>query len=119
MLEIGVGGARHPDKGGASLRMWKEYFPKAQIVSIDVFDKSLHEEEGIKIYQGDQTDTVFLHKFCDESGPFDLIVDDGSHKNAHIIRSFQILFPRLKQSGQEYSITIIFPQYGFCTEGRK
>lgn len=27
ILEIGVGGYDNPKEGGASLRMWKEYFP--------------------------------------------------------------------------------------------
>ena len=26
LLEIGVGGYEFPDRGGGSLRMWKEYF---------------------------------------------------------------------------------------------
>lgn len=98
-LEIGVGGGRHRDQGGASLRMWKEYFPRAQIVSIDIFDKSTQEEERIKIYQGDQSDEAFLEKVVAEAGPFDIIIDDGSHRNNHIIKSFEILFPKLKDDG--------------------
>ena len=29
LLEIGVGGDDNPDQGGNSLRMWKDYFPRA------------------------------------------------------------------------------------------
>ena len=38
MLEIGIGGYTHMDHGGASLRMWKEYFPHATIVGLDIHD---------------------------------------------------------------------------------
>ena len=98
LLEIGVGG-EGPHQGGESLRMWKEYFPQARITSIDIHDKSALEEDRIKIYQGDQTDTAFLEEVNLQSGPFDIIIDDGSHLNAHIIQSFKTLFPWLKQEG--------------------
>ena len=36
VLEIGVGGYRGPARGGASLRMWADYFPSARVVGLDV-----------------------------------------------------------------------------------
>ena len=51
ILEIGVGGYDNPNIGGASLRMWKYYFPKSTIYSIDIYDKSLIQEHRIKIFQ--------------------------------------------------------------------
>src|SRR3954454_15159557 len=35
LLEIGIGGYARERQGGASLRMWKAYFPAAQIVGLD------------------------------------------------------------------------------------
>lgn len=99
VLEIGVGGYEDPNKGGESLRMWKEYFPKAQIVSLDYFDKSPLQEDRIRIYQGSQDDTALLQRISDENGGFDIIIDDGSHCNEHVIASFKILFPLLKMGG--------------------
>ena len=52
VLEIGVGGYEDPAKGGASLRMWKAYFPQARIFGIDVYDKSGLEEDRIRIFTG-------------------------------------------------------------------
>lgn len=98
LLEIGVGGYR-TDTGGGSLRLWKEYFPNGQISGIDIVDKSALEEERIQIYCGDQSDTTFLEEVNAKSGPFDIIIDDGSHINAHIIKSFEVLFPLLRQDG--------------------
>lgn len=99
LLEIGVGGYKDPNIGGHSLRMWKKYFPYGKIYSIDIYDKSAVQENRIKIYQGSQVDTNFLKKITDEVGLFDIIIDDGSHLNEHIIETFKILFPKLKNGG--------------------
>ena len=43
LLEIGVGGYEvqdDPAVGGASLRMWRDYFPNGEIVGLDILDKS-------------------------------------------------------------------------------
>jgi hypothetical protein len=98
-LEIGVGGYSNPLAGGESLRMWKSYFPFAKVVSIDIYDKSFHEQNRIKIYKGSQIDEEILNVINAESGPFDVIIDDGSHVNEHVIKTFEILFPKLKMGG--------------------
>lgn len=99
MLEIGVGGHDNPFAGGPSLRMWKRFFPFAQIYALDIFDKSFFEEKRIRIFQGSQVDKVFLGKMLEETGELDVIIDDGSHINEHVIESFKILFPKLKNGG--------------------
>jgi demethylmacrocin O-methyltransferase len=99
LLEIGVGGYDKPDKGGESLRMWKEFFKKGNIFGIDIYDKHLLEEERIKIFKGSQTDKVFLKSVARQIGPLDIVIDDGSHINSHVITSFNILFPFLKIGG--------------------
>jgi hypothetical protein len=43
---------------------------------------------------GDQKDLVFLAKIVSEFGPFDIIIDDGSHKTADQISTFQYLFAK-------------------------
>jgi demethylmacrocin O-methyltransferase len=99
LLEIGVGGYENPKVGGHSLRMWKKYFPFGKIYAIDIYDKSALQERRIKIYQGSQVDKEFLENITNETGGFDLIIDDGSHLNEHIIETFKILFPKLKDGG--------------------
>jgi len=115
LLEIGVGGYDKPFSGGKSLRMWKKYFPEGNIFSIDIYDKSALQEERIRIFQGSQADRVFLNKVCDEIGGLDIIIDDGSHINEHVIESFRILFPRLNDGGiyvVEDTNTSYWPEYG-------
>ncbi|MEI7436711.1 MAG: class I SAM-dependent methyltransferase [bacterium] len=114
LLEIGVGG-RGPTNGGASLRMWKNYFPFGKIYALDLFDKSQLEEPGIRIFQGDQSDPDALRRVTDESGDLDIIIDDGSHRNDHVVKTFELLFPRLKTGGLyfvEDAQTSYWPSYG-------
>lgn len=99
LLEIGIGGYEDPQAGGCSLRMWRRYFPNAQIIGLDYFDKSPHAEKRIRIYQGDQADENRLRQIVEEVGRPDIIIDDGSHENRHVRKSFEILFPLLADDG--------------------
>jgi len=92
VLEIGAA-------NGYSLKTWKEYFPHAKIISIDIEDSRELCEDRITVEQGSQSDPVFLKKLNDLHGPFDIIIDDGSHVNADMKASFDFLFPLLKSDG--------------------
>ena len=97
MLEIGV-------YRGGSLRMWKDYFhPDSTIVGIDI-DKTCKDHEiadrNVFVRIGSQADPRFLAEVNEEFGPFDIILDDGSHKTHHQNISFGALFrPALKDGG--------------------
>ncbi len=119
LLEIGVGGYHYPDRGGNSLRMWKRYFPFGRIFSLDIYDKSHLEESRIKIFKGSQIDEAVLADMVAKIGNLDIIVDDGSHINAHVIKTFELLFPSLKLGGiyvVEDTQTAYWPDYGGDSE---
>ncbi len=102
VLEIGIGGfrdKRNPSVGGESLRTWRDYFPRATVVGLDILDKSGVADERIVVYTGSQVDHGLLHRIAERHGPFDLIVDDGSHVPAHVLTTFGRLFPVLKVGG--------------------
>jgi hypothetical protein len=99
ILEIGIGGYKAPRKGGGSLRMWRTYFPHGHVYGVDIWDKSPHSEKRITIFQGSQADPEFLDRVVHEIGKIDIIVDDGSHQNEHVLFSFQHLFPHLADGG--------------------
>ena len=99
LLELGVGGYKNPHSGGKSLRMWKKYFPFGNIFSIDIYDKSSLQEDRITIFKGSQVDKIFLNKVIEKIGEIDIIIDDGSHINEHVIEAFNILFPILQDGG--------------------
>jgi demethylmacrocin O-methyltransferase len=99
LLEIGVGGYDDPSVGGNSLRMWKKYFHFGKIFSIDICDKSALQESRLQIFKGSQVDEKFLDNVITEIGTPDIIIDDGSHICEHIITTFKLLFPKLKDGG--------------------
>jgi len=99
LLEIGVGGHEDPLVGGHSLRMWKDYFPNANIYGLDIYDKSSLEEPRIRIFRGSQADPNLLKQIASEIGRLDIVIDDGSHINEHVITAFQTLFPLLADDG--------------------
>jgi hypothetical protein len=99
LLEIGIGGYDNPTEGGASLRMWRSYFPKGRIYGIDIHDKSVLDERRIKTFRGSQADTEFLCAVVEATGGIDVVIDDGSHRCDHIITTFEFLFPRMNERG--------------------
>jgi demethylmacrocin O-methyltransferase len=114
LLELGVGGYKKPE-GGDSLRMWQAYFRRGRIVGLDIFDKTFLSKGRVKVYQGSQTDRDILERLTREYPSFDVIIDDGSHVNSHQIKSFEMLFPNLKQGGVyivEDVQTSYWPAYG-------
>lgn len=96
VLEIGV-------FGGHSLKAWRDVLPNAySIVGIDInpdCKKYENPDDGLWVEIGSQNNPEFLKSVCEKYGPFDLIVDDGSHFNTHIFTSFETLFPLLNDFG--------------------
>ena len=102
LLELGVGGFERPDDpsfGGASLRMWRDYFPRGHMVGLDLYDKSGVAGERLTVVQGHQDDEVLLAGLVSQHGPFDIVIDDASHIPALTNRSFELLFPTLAEGG--------------------
>jgi hypothetical protein len=96
VLEIGIGTkaamAHVPDYlAGASLRMWAEYFYPADVYGMDRDAEAAREVAGI---QADQT--IPNHALMDELGPFDLIVDDGSHNAGDQFKTLTWLLPHCR-----------------------
>jgi len=94
VLEVGV------NKGG-SLQMWKQYFgPNSNIFGVDILKKSkMHEEDGIKIFIGDQGDRVFLKDLVNKLPKLDIVIDDGGHTMLQQIVTFEELFPHVSEHG--------------------
>ena len=89
MLEIGV-------YRGGSAKLWRQILPAGSVfVGIDIAPECKQFEDdaaGLHIRIGDQSDPTFLAQVVREFGPFDFILDDGSHYPAHMIASFRHLF---------------------------
>ncbi len=93
VFEIGV-------CGGASLRMWRDYFPSAEIFGIDNDPSRIFLEDRIHTACCDASNRSHLTSVAQSlGGHFDLIVDDGSHYPEHQISSFHTLVPFLTLDG--------------------
>jgi hypothetical protein len=96
LLEVGV-------RKGGSVLLWKDYFPLAQIVGIDIsLPKEFAPIERITLFEGDQADTKFLSNVASQTAPegFDIIIDDASHYGELTKTTFWHLFDNhLKPNG--------------------
>ena len=121
LLEIGIGGYKDPEIGGESLRMWRDYFthPEAVIVGLDIYAKNSNLAPGCYVEMGEQADPRTMEKLIDLYGPFDIIVDDGSHFPDDVLQSWVFLWTSLK-SGGWYVIedlnTSYWPEFGGSSE---
>jgi predicted O-methyltransferase YrrM len=98
ILEIGT-------NKGSSLRTWAEYFPNAEVHGIDITTcyeiAHLLKHDRIFTTIADQGNRKELLRAIDEFGIgiFDIIVDDGSHDQAHQQISLGALFPFVRKGG--------------------
>jgi hypothetical protein len=105
LLEIGV-------FKGASLRTWRDFFPRGRIVGVDIDPAALqYAGERMEVYLGDQDDPEGLRSFVEAQGPFDVIVDDGSHMWRHQISTMRALLPLVKPGGF-YILEDLHTSYG-------
>ena len=108
LLEIGV-------QHGGSLRMWKTYLGEhATIVGMDL-DQACAQHDNpansIHVRIGSQADLAFLQSVNAEFGPFDAIIDDGSHLTSHMISTFGYLFDKGLKPGGPYLVEDIQATY--------
>jgi trans-aconitate methyltransferase len=91
VLEVGI-------FEGASLKMWHDYFPNADIWGIDVSAQGVRNfVEGdwhrVHFIIGDVKTVQIPEK------DFDLIVDDGSHEGLDVVTAYHRLAPLVRPDG--------------------
>jgi demethylmacrocin O-methyltransferase len=84
---------------GESLLAWRAFFPFGTIIGCDIEPKKQFSVGKIKTYLVDQSSRSDLESLSEKEGPFDVIVDDGSHQNDHQILTFYKLFWTLRDGG--------------------
>lgn len=106
LLEIGV-------MDGLSMKVWREYYPKAEIVGIDIKDMShMHNSdwqvpESVKLIEVNGT----VEKPVRALGNFDIIIDDGSHFMHDQQRSFELLYYSQLNKGGIYILEDLWTSY--------
>lgn len=91
MIEIGVA-------SGCSLRMWREWMPKARIYGFDM-NGFTGDWDGFSVITGNQGNPHDLEMLAKETGRFHLVIDDGSHAHEDQKVSFTTLWPKLVSHG--------------------
>src|SRR5580658_9824704 len=105
VLEIGV-------FQGASLYTWRDYFPNARIIGVDILPACLQfKSDRVIIELADQSNLEHLAQLALEYGPFDVIIEDGSHMWEHQIHTLRALFPFVKNGGL-YFVEDLQTNYG-------
>ena len=110
ILEIGLGVlgdkwdarlVQGRNTGGASLKMWYDYFPSATIFGIDINPCPYLDNERIRTFVADQGNVSDLESFVAAAKgiEFDLIIDDGSHRPDHQQIAFGFFFKKLRSGG--------------------
>lgn len=105
MLEIGLGCAQSYGVG-ASVDLWRTLLPTVELWEAEFNEECVKEQRAagtlgdLNVLVGDQSDPDTLKRWIAESGgAFDVIIDDGGHKNFQIKASFDLLWPELKPGG--------------------
>jgi hypothetical protein len=107
ILEIGV-------FYGASLKMWKDYFPDCNIFGIDTEDKREYNDERTIINICEQTDFNKINELFEDEF-FDLIIDDG----CHLMREQQLAFLYFSKKVKKGGIYIIEDLHTSIVDGKK
>lgn len=90
ILELGV-------QRGGSLLAWKDYFPNAEVIGVDISDTRLdkYKQDRVTFIKADLRDAVEMLK----DKTFDIIIDDADHfdgTNAFVVKNY---YPILKEGG--------------------
>jgi hypothetical protein len=97
LLEVGVCDSRFPL---GSLQMWIKYFPKGTVIAMDLFQNPEVMAQVVEIgctpVMGDQSDGRSYERI---HGPFDFIIEDGSHQPDHMLFSLAMLSEKLAPKG--------------------
>jgi hypothetical protein len=85
-------------KPGASLKAWRDFFPKASVFGIDIDPKCLVNDDRITTCVADQLSHQSIVNALQHFGNqhFDIVIDDGLHTAPACIALFQVLRSYLK-----------------------
>ena len=90
-------------KPGASLRMWRDFFPSARIIGVDIDKEILFKEERIETFYCDQLKKKSIENFANESNILensaDVILDDGLHTFKAGVSFFEGMIKFLNEDG--------------------
>ena len=100
---------------GAAYACGATIFAEVELIGVELDPAaSQYASEGFTILIGDQSDSVLLGELVEKHGPFDVVIDDGSHLSEHQLATLQALWPAVVPGGLyavEDTHTSYFPRY--------
>lgn len=92
LIEIGI-------MDGASLQMWSEFYPTAEIIGLDIVpERCRNYGPMIATYCSDATQPGGFARIVNAES-IDVIVDDGSHMTRDQQDSFSLFWPKVRPGG--------------------
>jgi hypothetical protein len=91
ICEIGI-------QTGGSLRLWRDYFPNARVMGVDLRSYPLSLCPGCELLSFDAYSMAEWHRHL-PGERFDLLIDDGSHHPAHQLWCARALPALLRPGG--------------------
>ncbi|MGY8684397.1 hypothetical protein Q2941_42595 [Bradyrhizobium sp. UFLA05-153] len=82
-----------------SIKMWLEFFPKANIVGCDISDFSAFELDRFRFERLDMGDALALERLASSLPPVRIIIEDASHAAYHQQLALGKLFPIVEPGG--------------------
>jgi len=82
-----------------SVRMWLDYFTKAQVFGLDVSEFSWFEADRFQFLRCDMDARENIDKAADQLPGLDIAIDDASHASMHQQQAFLALWPKIKPGG--------------------
>ncbi len=102
ILEFGV-------LGGASLAMWRDFFPRATVIGLDI--NKVVPPDGTFFFRLDCTQPNWITAI---KPSFDLIIDDAGHMTLDQVKAFDLWWPMVAEGGMfiiEDCHTMHYEQY--------
>lgn len=103
VFEYGVGNSRIKRviphyQMGASVRMWRDFFPNAQVYGADIANGSVFKDERLETFYCDERKPDQIKELIERIGSdIDLVIDDASHHATDQIFLCRTLMPLLKK----------------------
>ena len=113
VLELGIGHYQGMDKNewnfdaglnrkyhrGASLYMWRDFFPNALIYGADRIPEAIFQDERLTTVLADERNKADLENLVKQTGSdIDIVIDDASHKVDDQVFAAQTLLPLLNKN---------------------
>lgn len=101
LCEIGIGGF-WKEVGwvpGNSLKVWRDYFPNAKVLGLDINLHEINDSERIFLEWLDQSKRDLVIEYSKKLENYDVIIDDGSHNVYDQQITLAYFFRSLKSGG--------------------